>query len=87
MESMTLDLAMEMALIRTPGGTLPFWSRLAIAELARSGTAYADLMQLFAVGRSTIYRAIHKPCGGFCPLSGRRLLSSGQSALVKPADC
>jgi transposase-like protein len=79
--NLTTELAKEMALLRPRRGTLPFWSRLAIAELAQRGATYSDLMRLFRVGRSTVYRAIHRTSAAYCPLSGRRLPSSSQSAL------
>jgi hypothetical protein len=36
------------------------------------------LMLLFAVGRSTVYRAIHRFPFAYCPMTGRRRLTSAQ---------
>lgn len=78
----TPELALAMAHIRPRRGMLPYWSRLAIAELASQGVTYASLMELFRVGRSTIYRAIRGQPRGYAPMSGRRLLTAAQGAPV-----
>lgn len=78
--SMTVELALEMALLRPRRGVLPFWSRLAIADFAARGATYADLMRMFRVGRSTVYRAIHRPSTAYCSLGGRRQLTQVQAA-------
>ncbi len=83
LSQLTPEVAMEMALLRPPRGTLPFWSRLAIAELAQRGATYSELMRLFGVGRSTVYRAIHRPCSAYCLVSGRRLLSPSEAAPIQ----
>jgi hypothetical protein len=78
--NMTLELALEMALLRPPRGVLPFWSRMAIAQLAAKGATYSQLMQMFSVGRSTVYRSIHRAAAAYCPLTGRRQLTKAQVA-------
>lgn len=67
-----------MALQRKARGVLPLWSRMAIAELAAGGATYNELMAMFRVGRSTVYRAVHKVNGPYSPLSGQRILTSTQ---------
>lgn len=79
---MTPKLAQEMALLRPAGTLLPFWSRMAISQLASEGVTYTDLMRMFRVSRSTVYRAIHCPNQAFCPLSGRRQLTTAQTSLT-----
>jgi len=81
--NMTSDSAREMALLRPSRGGLPLWSRMAIAELASRGVAYSELMRMFRVGRSTVYRAIKRPSKAYCPLSGRRLLSDTQKKWLR----
>lgn len=80
---MTPELAVAMAEFRPRRGMLPYWSRLAIAELASQGMSYASLMELFKVGRSTVYRAIKGKSGGFAPFTGRRLVSRSQAESVR----
>lgn len=75
---MTPDLALAMAEFRPRRGMLPYWSRLALAELASEGATYASLMALFKVGRSTVYRAIKGQPRGYAPFSGQRLLTAVQ---------
>lgn len=82
--NMTPQLAREMALLRPSRGVLPFWSRLAIAEMAAAGATYSNLMHIFKVSRSTVYRAIHRPTAAYCSFSGRRLLTIAQAA---PVNC
>ena len=84
--TMTPELAVAMAQFRPPRGMLPYWSRLAIAELASQGLTYAALMELFMVGRSTVYRAIRGQPRGYIPLSGQRLLTPSQAASVRRAS-
>src|SRR5262249_47592656 len=79
--NMTPELAQEMAGFRPSRGLLPFWSRLAIADFAARGATYGELMEMFGVGRSTVYRAIHRHTRAFCSLSGRRTLTEAQSSL------
>ena len=81
-DGMTPELALAMAEFRPRRGMLPYWSRLAIAELASQGMTYATLMELFRVGRSTVYRAIQGQPRGYAPLSGRRVLTALQGAPV-----
>lgn len=78
---MSIELAQEMTRLRPPRGLIPLWSRMAIAELAARGTSYTELMSIFGVGRSTVYRAIHCPTAAYCPLSGRRTLTKAQQAI------
>lgn len=82
LSKMTLELAREMAWLRPPRGALPFWSRLAISELAAAGATYSELARMFGVGRSTVYRAIHRPVHAYCLISGRRQLTDSQAAAV-----
>lgn len=79
---MTPELAQQMAVLRAPGTILPLWSRMAICELAFHGTTYAELMQMFQAGRSTVYRAIQRPNLAFCGLSGHRQLSAAQMSFI-----
>lgn len=83
LNNMTPEIAQEMALLRPRRGVLPYWSRMAIAEFAARGATYAELMRMFRVGRSTVYRAIHRPSLGYCPLTGQRQLTTGQAAPLK----
>lgn len=71
-----------MTLVRPARGTLPFWSKMAIAELAGKGATYRELMELFGVSRSTVYRAIHRPYAGYCFLSAERQVTAIQAAPV-----
>src|SRR5579864_206209 len=71
LSNLTAEMARDMALLRPRRGTLPLWSRLAIAQLAAEGASYLELMQRFNVARSTVYRAIHRPPRAYCPLTGR----------------
>ena len=80
---MTLAVAVAMAQLRPKRGMLPYWSRLAIAELASKGATYAALMEVFGVSRSTVYRAIMGQPRGYAPMSGRRLLTGSQAASLK----
>ncbi len=80
--SMTPELALAMVQFRPPRAMLPYWCRLAIAEMASKGIPYTALMQLFRVGRSTVYRAIRGQPRGYAPLSGRRQLTHSQSKPV-----
>lgn len=84
--SITTGTAVEMALVRPRRGMLPYWSRLAIAELSAQGMTYAALMTMFGVSRSTVYRAKKGKPRGFAPLSGRRLLTPQQTRPVCPTD-
>jgi hypothetical protein len=77
---MNVELGLQMALLRPPRGVLPFWSRMAIAELASQGKTYTELARLFRVGRSTVYRAIHQPCGAYFILTGVRQITKQQAA-------
>lgn len=77
-DGMTPELALAMAEFRPRRGMLPYWSRLAIAELASQGVTYAALMELFRVGRSTVYRAIKGQPRGYALFSGQRLLTAVQ---------
>jgi transposase-like protein len=79
---MTPETAVQMALVRPPRGSIPFWSRLAIAELAARGATYSQLMREFRVGRSTVYRAIHRMTRDYCHLSGVRLRTTSHAAAV-----
>jgi len=77
---MTAEVGLEMALLRPKRGMLPYWSRMAIAEFAARGASYAELSRMFGVGRSTVYRAVHRASSAYCPLTGRRLLTESQAA-------
>ena len=68
-----------MALMRPKRGMLPYWSRMAIAELSAQGMTYAAIMTMFGVGRSTVYRAKKGKPRGFAPLSGQRVLTPQQT--------
>ncbi len=78
---MTSEVALQLAWMRPSRGMLPYWSRLAIADLASRGATYAELMVLFGVGRSTVYRAVHKASAGYVALSGVRALTASQKAV------
>jgi len=80
LSDMTPDVARQMAMLRPRGGILPLWSRMAIAQLAAEGATYTQLMEMFKVGRSTVYRAIHRQSAAYSLLSCHRLLSHSQSA-------
>lgn len=75
---MSAEKGLAMALARRPRGVLPLWSRMAIAEYAALGLSYSDLMRMFGIGRSTVYRALHHESTMFCPLSGGRKLTPSQ---------
>lgn len=75
--------AATWARARPKRGSLPFWCRLAIAELRAQGVAYADLAKLFGCSRTTVWRALRRPGSDYCVLSGRRLLTSGQRAALR----
>ena len=79
---MTPELGLELAHLRPSRGMLPYWSRLAIAAFAATGSTYKELMVMFRVGRSTVYRALKARQGGYASLSGQRVLSGPQKAPV-----
>lgn len=82
LSNLSAENGVEMARLRCPRGQLPLWSRMAIAEYARQGATYEQLMHLFGVGRSTVYRALHSRTSTFSPLSGHRHLSASQRAPI-----
>ena len=82
LSNLTAEQGLEMARLRSPRGQLPLWSRMAIAEYAKRGATYRQLMHLFGVGRSTVYRALHSRTLAYSPLSGHRHLSTSQRAPI-----
>lgn len=81
--SLSAEKGLAMTHVRAPRGVLTLWSRMAIAEFADRGATYAELMAIFKVGRSTVYRALHHSPSSFCPLSGRRRLTIVQAAPLR----
>lgn len=75
--------AAAWARARPKRGSLPFWSRLAIAELRSQGAGYAELAALFGCSRTTVWRALKRPASDYCILSGRRTLTESQSDALK----
>lgn len=75
---MTAQVGYAMAVVRRPGGMLPLWSRMAIAELAWGGASYTHLARQFRCSESTVWRCVKRCSGSFAPLSGQRLLSMQQ---------
>jgi transcriptional regulator with XRE-family HTH domain len=65
---------------------IPYWGRLAIADMAARGFTYAELMQLFGVGRSTVSRAIQGDPRGYQPMSGQRVLTDSQKLPLKSSN-
>lgn len=82
LSKLTVEQALDMARLRPARGHLPHWSRMAVSEFAKRGASYAELMALFGVGRSTVYRCLHGRSTAYHPLSGRRQLSTSQLAPV-----
>lgn len=75
--------AAAWARARPKRGSLPVWSRLAIAELRSQGAGYAELATLFGCGRTTVWRALKRPPNDYCTLSGRRSLTASQSDALR----
>jgi hypothetical protein len=82
---LTAERGLAMALIRPKRGLLPLWSRMAIAEFAGRGASYSELMALFQVSRSTVYRSIHRSTTSYNQLSGKRLVTSSQTTVANSA--
>jgi len=77
--NLSAETSLLMGRIRAPRGVLPLWSRMAIAEFAARGATYRELMKMFGVGRSTVYRALHRTSTTYAALSGCRQLTEVQA--------
>lgn len=81
--TLSAETALLMAHARGPRGVLPLWSRMAMAEFAARGATYDELMKMFGVGRSTVYRALHRTTTTYSALSGCRQLTIAQSRPIQ----
>ena len=77
-ETVSIELAVRMALIRAPGGMMPASSRMAIAALAADGITYNELREKFRCSRNTVWRCVKQWPSGFDPLSWQRKTTAEQ---------
>lgn len=79
---LTAQMGLAMSSFRPSRSIMPMWSRMAIAEYASQGASYEELARLFRCSKATVWRCVKRWPAGYDPLSGKRVLTKQQKALV-----
>lgn len=83
MPAIDAEIALEMTRDRPKKARLNWWTRLAIAERARTGETYRAIAADLGINKSTVWKCLRRQTVGFGPLSGERVMTAQQAQVMK----